>query len=77
MLETEVALAGLRFLTEFVADVDKRNPQVAARVLTVFRGWQSFEPTRRTEAEKALKSLLESDELNRNTADILSRTPGG
>jgi aminopeptidase N len=69
--------AGFRFLTEFVADVDKRNPQVAARVLTAFRVWQSFEPTRRTEAEKALKSLQESGELSRNTADILARMLGG
>ena len=30
---------GFRFVTEFVADVDKRNPQVAARVLTAFRVW--------------------------------------
>ena len=69
--------AGFRFLTEFVEDVDRRNPQVAARVLTAFRVWESFEPVRRAEAEKALKSLQESVELSRNTADILSRTLGG
>ncbi|MDP1731742.1 MAG: aminopeptidase N C-terminal domain-containing protein, partial [Devosia sp.] len=68
---------GFRFLTEFVADVDQRNPQVAARVLTAFRVWRSFEPVRRAEAEKALKSLQESAELSRNTADILGRTLGG
>ena len=69
--------AGFRFLTEFVADVDTRNPQVAARVLTAFRVWQSFEPGRRAKAEKALKSLQDSGELSRNTADILGRTLGG
>jgi aminopeptidase N len=51
---------GFRFVTGFVADVDTRNPQVAARVLTAFRVWQSFEPKRREAAEKALKSLQES-----------------
>jgi aminopeptidase N len=69
--------AGFRFLTEFVEDVDRRNPQVAARVLTAFRVWESFEPVRRAEAEKALKSLQESADLSRNTADILNRTLGG
>jgi aminopeptidase N len=68
---------GFRFVTRFVADVDARNPQVAARVLTAFRVWQSFEPVRRDAAEKALKSLQESAELSRNTADILGRTLGG
>ncbi len=66
--------AGFRFLAEFVGDVDKRNPQVAARVLTAFRVWRSYEPRRRAEAEKALKSLQESGSLSRNTADILERT---
>jgi aminopeptidase N len=69
--------AGFRFLAEFVGDVDKRNPQVAARVLTAFRVWRSFESVRQGEAEKALKSLQESGELSRNTADILERTLAG
>jgi aminopeptidase N len=68
---------GFRFVTEFVRDVDGRNPQVAARVLTAFRVWQSFEPTRRAAAESALKSLQESASLSRNTSDILSRTLAG
>lgn len=69
--------AGFRFLAEFVGDVDKRNPQVAARVLTAFRVWRSFESVRRSEAENALKSLQESGSLSRNTADILERTLAG
>jgi len=69
--------SGFRFVTEFVADVDKRNPQVAARVLTAFRIWRNYEPVRRAEAESALKSLAESGSLSRNTADILGRTLAG
>ena len=68
---------GFRFVTEFVADVDKRNPQVAARVLTAFRVWPTFEPGRRTAAEAALRGLQESGDLSRNTADILMRTLAG
>ncbi|MEO8883731.1 MAG: aminopeptidase N C-terminal domain-containing protein, partial [Devosia sp.] len=69
--------AGFRFVTEFVADVDKRNPQVAARVLTGFRTFRNYEPKRRAEAESALKALRESGALSRNTADILGRTLDG
>jgi aminopeptidase N len=69
--------AGFRFVTEFVVDVDKRNPQVAARVLTAFRTWRNYEPGRRAEAESALKALQESATLSRNTADILGRTLAG
>ncbi|HEY4203301.1 MAG TPA: aminopeptidase N [Devosiaceae bacterium] len=69
--------AGFRFVTEFAADVDKRNPQVAARLLTAFRIWRMYEPNRRSEAEKALKSLQETGQLSRNCADILNRTLAG
>ena len=69
--------AGFRFLAEFVGDVDKRNPQVAARVLTAFRIWRSYEPGRRAQAEAALEALKASGTLSRNTADILDRTLAG
>jgi aminopeptidase N len=69
--------AGFRFVTEFVADVDKRNPQVAARVLTAFRIWRSFEPGRKAAAEAALIALRDAGGLSRNTTDILERTLGG
>jgi aminopeptidase N len=64
---------GFRFVASFVADVDKRNPQVAARVLTAFRVWKTFEAGRRGQAEAALTALRDGPELSRNTADILER----
>jgi aminopeptidase N len=68
---------GFRFVADFVADVDTRNPQVAARVLTAFRLWRNFEPGRRDAAEKALRGLEEQGGLSRNVADILTRTLAG
>jgi len=69
--------AGFRLVADFVADVDKRNPQVAARVLTAFRIWRSFESVRRAAAESALIGLRNAGGLSRNTADILERTLAG
>jgi aminopeptidase N len=69
--------SGFRFVSEFVADVDKRNPQVAARVLTAFRVWRSYEPARRAQAESALTGLRDGGGLSRNTADILERMLAG
>ncbi len=65
--------AGFRFVTEFVAEVDKVNPQVAARVLTGFRIWPMLEAGRREEARAALTALQSGGGLSRNTADILGR----
>jgi aminopeptidase N len=69
--------AGFRFITDFVADTDQRNPQVAARILTAFRVWRSYEPVRLAAAESALSALRDAGGLSRNTADILERTLAG
>jgi aminopeptidase N len=50
---------------------------VAARLLTAFRIWRSFEPGRRGQAEAALSALRDGPELSRNTADILERILAG
>ncbi|SEP76269.1 aminopeptidase N [Devosia sp. YR412] len=64
--------AGFRFVTEFVAEVDKINPQVASRVLTGFRIWPMLDAPRR-EAAKAALSGLQGQSLSRNVSDILTR----
>jgi aminopeptidase N len=69
--------AGFRFVADFVAEVDKVNPQVAARVLTGFRIWPMLESTRREAARTALLQLQEGAALSRNTADILGRMLAG
>lgn len=69
--------AGFRFVADFVAEVDKVNPQVAARVLTGFRIWPMLEPGRRDAAKAALTGLQSGGGLSRNTADILTRMLAG
>ena len=69
--------AGFRFVAEFVTEVDKINPQVAARVLTGFRIWPMLESGRREAAKAALSSLASGGALSRNTTDILTRMLAG
>jgi aminopeptidase N len=69
--------AGFRFVADFVAEVDKINPQVAARVLTGFRIWPMLESGRREAAKAALTGLQGTGGLSRNTADILTRMLAG
>ncbi|RYH05910.1 MAG: DUF3458 domain-containing protein, partial [Alphaproteobacteria bacterium] len=69
--------AGFRFVADFVAEVDKVNPQVAARVLTGFRIFPMLESGRREAARAALLQLQAGGTLSRNAADILTRTLAG
>jgi aminopeptidase N len=65
--------AGYDFLAGFATDLDRRNPQVSARLLVSFRSWRALEPGRRALAEKALRRIAAED-LSSDTRDIVTRT---
>jgi aminopeptidase N len=66
--------AGYEFLADFVIDLDKRNPQTAARLLVSFRSWRALEPKRRAAAEAALRKVAQVSDLSSDTRDIVTRT---
>ena len=47
-------MAGFELVAESVLEIDKRNPQVASRLLTSFRSWRALDPQRSALAESAL-----------------------
>ena len=65
---------GYKLLIATVADVDKLNPALAARLLTPFETWRRFDTARKTLAEAALQSLLSSPQLSANTREMAERT---
>ncbi|WP_421913816.1 aminopeptidase N [Mesorhizobium sp.] len=65
---------GYRFFTETVLDVEKRNPQVAARLATALRSWRSLEPGRQAKAREALLSIANAENLSADLRDIVERT---
>lgn len=67
--------SGYKLVTAIILAADKKNPALAARLLTAFEQWKSLEPRARAEAEKALKAL-QAKELSKNAADIITRTLG-
>ena len=66
--------AGYEFLADFVIDLDRRNPQTAARLLVSFRSWRALESKRRALAEAALKRVAQASDLSTDTRDIVTRT---
>ena len=66
--------AGYEFVADFVLDLDKRNPQTAARLLINFRSWRALEPGRRALAEAALRRIADAPDLSPDTRDIITRT---
>jgi aminopeptidase N len=66
--------AGHRFVADKVLELDKLNPQVAARLLGAFNTWRQFDAGRRASMAQELKRIAASDGLSRNVAEIVTKT---
>ncbi|WVT74253.1 aminopeptidase N [Sinorhizobium chiapasense] len=64
---------GYRFLAHQILDIDPRNPQLAARILTSMRSWRSLEDKRAGHARKALKEIAGAPKLSADVGDIVER----
>jgi aminopeptidase N len=65
--------AGYEFIASFVLELDPRNPQVAARLLSALKSWRVLEPNRRRLAEAALRRVAAHASLSRDVSDIVQR----
>jgi aminopeptidase N len=65
---------GYRFVADAVIDLDARNPQVAARMMTAFRSWRALEPQRREKAEAELRRVAAHAPLSNDVRDIVERS---
>jgi aminopeptidase N len=68
---------GYRFLAREILDIDQRNPQLAARILTSMRSWRSLEPVRADYARSALMEIERAPGLSTDVRDIVERTLKG
>jgi aminopeptidase N len=66
-----------KFVANLIADIDSRTPQLAARLLTLFRSFKKYESTRRDAARSALEELKQMPKLSPDCSDILERTLAG
>ncbi|MDH6230049.1 aminopeptidase N [Mesorhizobium soli] len=66
--------AGYKLFVDTVLAVEKRNPQVAARLATALRSWRSLEPGRQAKAREALLAISSTPNLSADLRDIIERT---
>ncbi|UTO28869.1 aminopeptidase N [Bartonella harrusi] len=65
--------ASYHFLCQIILEIDKKNPQLAAWLLTTMRSWRQLEPIRQQKLETALKRIAETSQLSSDVADIINR----
>ncbi|TAM96293.1 MAG: aminopeptidase N [Rhodanobacteraceae bacterium] len=65
--------AGHRHFADKLAELDVRNPQLAARLAKAFEDWPRLEPGRRASAEATLRELLARGRHSPDLSEILTR----
>ena len=68
--------SGYDLLTRIVLELDPKNPQVAARLLSALRSWRTLEPKRRALVEASLRKIVGTDGLSPDVKDIATRALG-
>ncbi len=66
--------AGYRFLAEQVLELDRINPQVAARVLNPLTRWQRYDEQRQRLMKMELERIASAEPLSRDVYEIVSRS---
>jgi aminopeptidase N len=66
--------SGYDFVSKIVLDLDAKNPQVAARLLSAFKSWRMLEANRRSLAERALRHVASAASLSPDVKDIAERS---
>ena len=69
--------ASYRFLADQVLEIDRRNSQLSARLLTSMRSWRSLEEGRGAAAQAALVRIQAAQGLSADVSDIVERTLKG
>jgi len=66
--------SGYKFIADMVIDIDKKNPQVAARLCNAFGQWRKYKEDRKVLMQKELERIKDSPKLSKDTFEIASRS---
>ncbi len=68
--------SGYELVAETVLELDRFNPQIAARLCGAFRSWKMMEPKRQKLAKAQLELIASDKKLSKDTYEIVSKTLG-
>ncbi|USE38860.1 aminopeptidase N [Endozoicomonas sp. SCSIO W0465] len=65
---------GYEFLTDQLLDLDKKNPQIASRLMTPLIRWRKFEPGCRERMRKALERIKATPGLSSDVYEVVTKS---
>ena len=69
--------AGYGFLADALAELDARNPQMAARLLTPLTRWRKFDANRQKLMRTALEHIKARDKLSKDVFEVVTKSLDG
>lgn len=65
--------SGYKFLAEQIIELNKLNPQIAARQLGAFNSWQQYDADRQAMIKNALQSIADQDGLSPDVYEVVTK----
>ncbi len=65
--------AGYVLLTDAILELDKFNPQIAARMIGIFKNMRILEPNRQTRIKNALVQIAKTEGLSNDSFEIVNK----
>ena len=66
--------SGYNFIANKVIELDRLNPQIASRLVTVFTRWLQYDEDRQRLMKQALETIQQSDKLSRDVTEIVGKS---
>ena len=66
--------SGYTYISDKVLELDRLNPQVAARMLGAFRSWRQFDAARQTLIRDALQKVVNTPGISQDVYEIASKS---
>jgi aminopeptidase N len=60
-------------LTDYLLEIDRRNPQLAARLAQPLAAWRRYDPIRQQHMRSELERLLQTPALSKDLFEIASK----
>jgi len=65
---------GYRFLADIILQLDKLNPQIAARLMTPLTRWKKYDRDRQAKLKTELERIQQSDKLSKDVREVVEKS---
>jgi aminopeptidase N len=66
--------SGYRFLADIILQLDKLNPQIAARLMTPLTRWRKYDQFRQSKLKQQLERIRQTEKLSKDVREVVEKS---